>query len=293
MNVTNVGNEFVDRGIPTYHVCTQCVAFYGRGYIEFLGRIGCLMPAVTDETKDLYKDWVVTNENEDRVEFERCFRCFVSNVECCAVPEELGEELDSVALTLKELKDNGTTTRRPDPAYNADQAARGNAPAEFLVELTKFTAVERRLKELELGNLCKRVSRQISREYAPHALKLTLHSGATGPEDDPCANARPNDRQRDKQSVVVQAEASRRTHDMFVDAESSRQIAQAGSPSKKRKGTIIPDGPKSLDRRAAIVLEISGLEAAREDAVSAKKGALTRRINLLNKEYAELDKKKT
>jgi len=69
----------------TYHICARCVAFFGDGEHKYLGKIGCLMPDITEDNVDLFKEWYVESGGDEKARFMRCFRCFINNQECVAV----------------------------------------------------------------------------------------------------------------------------------------------------------------------------------------------------------------
>ena len=75
----------MEHGLYTYHVCGRCVFFFGDGEYKFLGKVGCLMPDISDENEDLFKEWCVETADGEKAGFKRCFRCFISNQECVAV----------------------------------------------------------------------------------------------------------------------------------------------------------------------------------------------------------------
>jgi len=85
MNATKVGNDIMESGKPSYHVCARCIAFYGDGEYKFLGEVGCYMPNVNLSNMHLYKEWAVKTDNGEVAEFKRCLRCFINNQECVAV----------------------------------------------------------------------------------------------------------------------------------------------------------------------------------------------------------------
>jgi hypothetical protein len=85
LNATAVSNDMVDNSQPTQHLCHRCVMFYADGSYRWMGRVGCYMPDMTRDKRDMYAAWTVKTDDGAIVQYARCFRCWNSGQECCAV----------------------------------------------------------------------------------------------------------------------------------------------------------------------------------------------------------------
>jgi hypothetical protein len=78
MSNTDLGNDYVDNAIITFHTCSRCVSWMGDGHTRYLGQVGCRMPILTDNNAKLFQEY--TDKG-----IMKCFRCFNLGQDCCVV----------------------------------------------------------------------------------------------------------------------------------------------------------------------------------------------------------------
>jgi hypothetical protein len=81
MSNTELGNDYVDNAVITFHTCSRCIAWMGDGHTRYLGRFGCCMPVLTDSNAKLYEEY--TDKG-----VMKCFRCFNLGQDCCVVSKQ-------------------------------------------------------------------------------------------------------------------------------------------------------------------------------------------------------------
>jgi hypothetical protein len=78
MDATAVGNDYMDNGMATYHICARCVTAFATGSIRYLGKFGCHMPVPSEDDGGPFKEW------EDKG-IMKCLRCWNLGQDCCVV----------------------------------------------------------------------------------------------------------------------------------------------------------------------------------------------------------------